>query len=163
MTFNIRWAVLVVELFLTFQSGLVQAQLGGGVDSIESDRKVLKAQMSSGKNVTSRSHSQFSVTEMIIAGVKVREYVSHAGIVFGIAWTGSHHINYSALLGSYQAEHETAFKANRAQIGLHRGLRARAIHSENVHVDLEGHFRSMRGRAYSPALLPSGVNANEIQ
>jgi hypothetical protein len=100
---------------------------------------------------------------MIVSGVKVREYLSQSGVVFAIAWRGVHHPNFTALLGSYQLEYEKAFEAHRAQFGLHRGMKARAIHSGGVHVEFGGHLRNMGGRAYVPLLIPSGVTLDEIQ
>ncbi len=159
------FALTFSGLSLLVQVNAAHAYLGGGVDSIEVDRKTLRAEKSP-TQVRARSQADalpYTVTEMVAAGVQVREYLSKTGVVFGIAWSGSHHANVSALLGEYRSEYEKAFASNVAQFGLHRGFRGRTVRSENIQIDLGGHFRNMSGRAYSPALLPAGVNVNDIK
>ena len=71
---------LTVFLFAV-KSG--NATLGGSVDSIESDRKVLSAVRGS---VTVQN--DYTVQEIDYGGTAVREYASSSGVVFDIAWNG---------------------------------------------------------------------------
>jgi hypothetical protein len=88
----------------------------------------------------------------------VREYVSPSGIVFAIAWNGSQP-DLSQLLGSYEKQYRQALKDTPRQPGVRR-LRVKA---PEVVVETWGHMRNLRGRAYAPALIPSGVTLDEIQ
>ncbi len=160
-----RLVLYLAGLILNLHSGLAHAHLGGGIDSIEADRKFLKGEIAqnSAQKKAAMTHAQYSVQEMVVDGVPVREYLSNSGVVFGIAWAGRHQVNFTPLLGSYRAEYETAFQAHRARYPLHHGLKSRSISSGNIQVEFGGHMGSMRGHAYVPSLMPPGVIASDIK
>jgi hypothetical protein len=129
-----------------------RAVLGAGAESVEADQSALGGERS---EVT---HSRFTVEAITTAaGIAVNEYVSSPGTVFAVSWRGPRHPVLSLLLGPYFPEYQAA--AN--QPATHRrGLR---IQTGNVVVDTGGHPGDLWGRAYLPALLPSGVGAEAIQ
>jgi len=130
------------------------ATLGGTVDTITADRKAL-----SGVHRATTSRSGYTVEEMTFGLTTVREYVSPAGIVFGIAWNGYVHPDLTQLLGSYSGQYSSARKdAPRVQ-----GRRSQRVATDNVVVEKWGHMRNLQGRAYAPALIPSGVSIDDIK
>ena len=149
----------VVLVFLAFlitalASGTAFATLGGTADSVESDRVALAAVK---RNVT--SSDGYIVHEIAYNGTTVREYVSANGIVFAISWNGNRSPDLATLLGSYAYEYQNALQNMPHQ----PGVRHSSIKSDNVVVERWGQLHSLQGRAYAPALIPAGVNTDEIQ
>ncbi|MBJ6727385.1 DUF2844 domain-containing protein [Geomesophilobacter sediminis] len=144
-------ALLTGALLLPAIAG---ATLGGSVDSIKSDRKALSA-----AHRATTSGPGYTVEEIAYDGTTVREFVSPAGIVFGIAWVGYLHPDLTQLLGSYAGEYSTALKQGKRV----RGLKRQRVTTDNVVVEKWGHMRALQGRAYAPALVPSGVNIDAIR
>ena len=141
-------------LMVVFAPGRAQAALGGSVDSIESDRKVLSAVRGS-----TTVQSGYTVHEIDYPGTAVREYVSANDIVFAIAWNGIRSPDLSALLGSYADQYKEAL-ANTP----HRpGVRHSSVKGDDVVVERWGQVRNLQGRAYAPALIPPGVGIDEIK
>jgi hypothetical protein len=89
----------------------------------------------------------------------VREYVSPAGKVFGVAWQGPRIPDLRQLLGAYYAQYESAASAARSV--RHRG--PLLIQEPGLVVQSGGHMRAYNGLAYVPDLLPAGVRAEEIR
>lgn len=131
-----------------------RATLGGRADTIGADRKALSA-----VHRASTSRNGYTVEEIVFDSTAVREYVSPDGIVFGIAWRGYVHPDLTQLLGSYSAE----YKAARQKAPRIYGRRRQRVATDNVVVEKWGHMRDLRGRAYAPALVPSGVSIDAIK
>jgi Protein of unknown function (DUF2844) len=148
-----RRAILAAGLILAVVSVKpARAVLGDGAESVEADQSVLGGERS---QVT---HSGFTVEAITTAaGITVNEYVSSAGTVFAVSWRGSRHPDLSMLLGPYFSEYQAAANQPTAH---RRGLR---IRTGNVVVETGGHPGDLWGRAYLPALLPLGVDAEGIQ
>ncbi len=142
----------VVVLLVSQQA---EATLGESADSIESDQNALGAV----KHAT-KAREGYSIHEFTLDGTTVREYVSAAGIVFGIAWNGLAHPDLTRLLGSYTGEYETALRQTPRKPGLRRH---EVLKTDRLVVEKWGHMRNLQGRAYAPALLPSGVSSDEIR
>src|SRR5579862_6937239 len=87
------------------------------------------------------------------AGTVVREYVSPAGVVFGIAWQGPFVPSMRRLLGAYFT-HLQQFA--QAQTTRHSG--PLTIQKDNFFFTSGGHMRAYHGRAYVPSLLPGQVS-----
>jgi hypothetical protein len=137
--------------------GVVQqagATLGGSAGSVTTDRKALSAVQRA-----TTVQPGYTVQELVSDATKVREYVSPGGIVFAIAWNGMMHPDLTALLGSYAAEYQQAEQKTPRQMG----MRHREVSGSNVVVEKWGHMRNLQGRAYIPALVPPGVNLDEIK
>ena len=131
-----------------------QAVLGGSADSIASDQKVLSA-----VRRTKTVRTGYNVHEVISASVALREYLSPSGVVFGIAWNGLIHPDLTQLLGSYAGEYGESLRQTPRKPGRRR-LQVKTI---RVVVEKWGHMRNLQGRAYAPALIPTGVTVDEIK
>lgn len=145
--------IFVVLMLLTAARGY--ASLGGTVDSLNSKQFALEA-----NSHTITHHPDYSVHEVDTGSSKIREYVNRSGIVFGIAWNGMRHPELSTLLGSF---YFSDYQSASAKVARMRGARASSVRGEYVIVERWGHMRNVQGHAYDPALLPAGVNANEIR
>jgi hypothetical protein len=144
---------LVSSLTLFAAAAPARAALGERVQSIEADRAALH-----GTAVAKRSLNGYTVHEVQVGSTLVREFVAPSGVVFAVAWNGLTHPDLFTLLGTYQAEYEDARRKTKAQ----GTRRHQTIETDNVVVETWGHMRSLQGRAYVPALVPSGVDVHEI-
>lgn len=155
---NLRVCVIVILLEIMINSptgpGPARATLGEGADSIARDCKALSAV----KNSTT-SHTRYSVQEVTSDATSVREYLTPAGIVFGLAWNGLVQPDLSVLLGSYAGDYQEA----KRQLQRKYGQRRSQVKGDRVVVETWGQMRNLQGRAYDPALIPAGVTANEIK
>jgi hypothetical protein len=131
------------------------AVLGGNIASVQADQVHMQG------SVRMSSASNYTVQEIQgSGGIVVREYVSHSGKVFGVAWQGSWPPDLRQLLGSYFDQYEQAVKAQRVtRVG--RG--PLLINQPGLVVEMRGHPRSFFGRAYVPGMLPAGTHAEDIQ
>lgn len=137
-------------------SPLALASLGGNVNSVESDRVQMKA------NIQVMQHDAYAVHEMQLpGGTVVDEYVSAAGKVFAVAWHGQFPPPMQQILGEYFQQYTTALQAQpTTKMYGHRPLN---IQEQGLVVQAGGHMRAYYGRAYIPDLLPQGVAASQIQ
>jgi hypothetical protein len=90
-------------------------------------------------------------------GTVVREYVSSAGLVFGVAWQGPKLPDLSALLGDYFPLYQAALPAP-----VHRRTPV-SVHTDGLIVEISGLMRAFQGRAYLPDLTPSALASEAIQ
>ncbi|HBG07261.1 MAG TPA: hypothetical protein DDY22_17330 [Geobacter sp.] len=134
-------------------SGPAHATLGEGSDSIAKDRKALSAV----KRATT-SHAKYSVQEVASDATVVREFLTPSGVVFAIAWKGLVPPDLTVLLGSYFDEYKEA----KRQLPRKHGQRRSRVKGDRVVVETWGHMRNLQGRAYDPALVPTGVRIDEI-
>jgi hypothetical protein len=143
---------LVVAIFLAGR--LAHSTLGEPANSVVSDRKAFSAVQ---RATTTRNG--YTVQEFESDANIVREYISPAGVVFAVAWNGLSHPDLTSLLGSYVGEYKQALR----QTPRRRGQRHLQVKTNSVIVEKWGHMRKLQGRAYIPALIPSGVSINEIK
>ena len=129
-----------------------QAMLGESAGSVTRDLETLEAV----RGATTVRDS-YTVQEIASDSVRVREYVSPSGTVFGIAWNGLIHPDLTSLLGSYANEYQEAMQTPRMP-----GRRPSRIKTDRVVVEKWGHMRNLQGRAYAPALIPPGISVDEI-
>ncbi len=107
------------------------------------------------------SAASYTVTQTTFAtGTVVREYISAAGTVFGIAWSGPIMPNLSALLGTYFTDYDGARVAQRTA---NPGRGPLSIELPGLVVHSGGHPGAFSGQAYLPQSLPAGVSATDIQ
>jgi hypothetical protein len=139
--------------FLTF-AVRVEATLGEVEDSVDSDETALMA-----KRVSKTARNGYTVQEIRSDSVIVREYIAPSGVVFAIAWNGLIHPDLTPLLGSYDDEYQTALRHTPRE----PGRRRLHIQTNQIVVEKWGHMRNLQGRAYIPALIPPGVNVDEIK
>ncbi len=129
------------------------ATLGREANSVEEDQVHLKASLR-----MARSDTAYSVHELKTpTGTTVREYVSPAGKVFGVAWQGPWLPDFRQILGDY---FEPIMQAPRNQ---RQGRGPLVVKQPNVVFQSAGHMRSFFGRAYVPDLVPQGVSPDVIQ
>lgn len=106
------------------------------------------------------SPTAYTVRQTTLAnGTVVREYVSQAGAVFGVGWSGQQPPDLSALLGGYFPQYVAGVKANRAA-----GVRGPGVVEQSgLVVHSGGHMGAFSGQAWLPDALPAGVSASDIQ
>jgi len=102
----------------------------------------------------------YTIQEITTSELAVREYVSR-DTVFAVAWRGRRPPNLVSLLGSYFQEYQEAAAAVASNGPRMRGMTR--IQGARVVVETGGHPGDIRGRAYIPSLLPSGVTKEMIQ
>lgn len=130
------------------------ASLGGDASSVQADQ----AKMQSTLRTT--SSNSYTLHEMETpAGVTVKEYVSPTGKVFAVTWQGAFHPDLRQLLGAYFDQYVQAVEAQRAE---RRGRGPLVIQQAGLVVQISGHMRAMRGKAYVPQMLPAGVRAEDL-
>jgi hypothetical protein len=102
----------------------------------------------------------YSVVQTTLAsGTVIREYVSSAGVVFGVAWRGPQMPNLATLLGTYQPAFASGVQAAHAA-----GLRgAGIVNQSDLVVHSGGHTGAFVGQAWLPQALPAGVSGSDIQ
>jgi hypothetical protein len=127
--------------------------LGEPVSTVETDRMALAGQLSI------IPAQLYTIQEITTSELVVREYVSR-DTVFAVAWRGKRPPNLVSFLGAYFQEYQEA--ATAASNGPRmRGMTR--IQGPRVVVEAGGHPGDIRGRAYIPSLLPSGVTTEMIQ
>ena len=123
----------------------LMAALGEPADSVARDRKALSAARG-----TATVHTGYTVQEVVSDSVTVREYISPAGIVFGIAWNGYTHPDLTPLLGSYAGEYDDALRKTPRK----PGRRPVQVKTDRVVVEKWGHMRNLEAvrmqRTWSP-------------
>lgn len=128
------------------------AVLGQYENSVTIDQQRMRAQL----HETARQG--YSIKELGTPdGKTIREYVSPAGLVFGVAWQGPTMPDLQQLLGSYFEQLQQTPRARRQ-----RGAPL-VVRGKNFVLVSGGHMRSFRGAAYVPNLLPSGVPAEVVR
>jgi hypothetical protein len=135
-------------------AGRVQAALGESMNSVESDRKAFSA-----VHHATQARNGYTVQELKSDANVVREYISPSGIVFAIAWNGLSHPDLTTVLGTYVGEYQQALLHTPGR----KGTRHLQVKTGRIIVEKWGHMRNMQGRAYIPALIPSGVSIDEIK
>jgi hypothetical protein len=129
------------------------AALGRDVTSVKDDGARLSAALR-----VSRNNASYTVHELTLpTGTLVREYVSPAGKVFGVAWRGPYLPDFRQILGDYFGP---VMQTPRKQ---RQGRGPLEVRQPNVVFQSGGHMRSFFGRAYVPGMLPKGVSADIVQ
>ena len=151
---------LAVEMAVAFSSDRdhrspkTWAVLGDPASSVETDRVALAGQL---RMIPAQL---YTIQEITTSELVVREYVSR-DTVFAVAWRGRRPPNLVSLLGSYFQEYQEAAAAAASNGPRMRGMTR--IQGSRVVVETGGHPGDIRGRAYIPSLLPSGVTKEMIQ
>jgi len=127
------------------------ATLGETQATVETDR------LQVGGTLRVVPSAAYSVHELQTpSGTVVREYVSPAGIVFGIAWQGPSMPDLRQVLGAYFDRYVEAAAKRSARGPV-------AIEQPGLVMQSGGHMRAFIGRAYIPEALPPGVAADAIR
>jgi hypothetical protein len=131
-----------------------RATLGEQAESVTKDGKALHA-----SKKAALSRSGYTVQELTSDANTVREYLTPAGVVFAVAWSGLTHPDLTTLLGSYAPE----FQEAKRKMVRKPGQKRLAVQGSQVVVETWGHMRNLKGRAYVPTLVPEGVTIDEIR
>ena len=135
-------------------SSNAHAVLGEDVASVQGDGVHINATV---RSTPSRNYTIHELRSR--AGVVVREYAAASGKVFAVAWQGPALPDMKQLLGSYFEEFQKAAQRQNRRGG-HGPLR---VQEPGLVVELGGHMRSFRGRAYIPEEVPTAMAHEEIR
>ena len=145
-------STLVVSLMLMMASLPAWATLGENESSVDSDVHVLGGKhvmvAKVGYNVHQITHTDGSV---------VNEFVTPAGLVFGVSWQGHFVPNLQQLLGTYTTNLQ---QGQRTQYVRRRAV---TIQGDNFVFSSMGHMRFFRGRAFVPGLVPANLTPEVVQ
>jgi hypothetical protein len=149
---GLNWLLAAVTIWVSLFPLSAWATLGRDVTSVKDDSARMKAALRVNHNAS------FMVHELTMpTGTVVREYVSPAGKVFGVAWRGPYLPDFRQLLGDYFAP---VMQTPRNQ---RQGRGPLEVRQPNVVFQSGGHMRAFFGRAYVPGMLPKGVSADVVQ
>lgn len=152
---TVRATLCSLSLACLLIQGLPQparAALGGSATSIETDRVSMKGLT---RPVTPGAVQKQEL--QLPSGTIVIEYLNSAGQVFAVTWHGPVLPDLHQVLGNYFANYQTAA---RQPVARHRLVR---LNSPGIVIESSGKMRAFVGRAWVPALLPSGVTSADIQ
>jgi hypothetical protein len=144
--------ILTILLMLMMGSIPAWAALGDDVSSVDSDAQVLRGQHVMVAKVGYNLH-QITTAE----GSVVNEFVSPAGVVFGVSWQGHSLPNLQQLLGIHLVDLQQGQRTNVAR------RRAVTIEGDDFVFSNIGHSRFFRGRAYVPSMIPLNITAEVVQ
>ncbi len=149
------WWYRLVLGGVTLLSGMavlpVQAALGGPEATVEADRLQV-----AGTQRVVRSPAYTMHELQTPSGTVVREFVSPAGTVFGVAWQGPTMPDLRQVLGVYFDRYVDAASQRHARGPLTFAQPDLVVHSS-------GHMRAFVGRAYIPQAVPPGVDTAAIR
>jgi hypothetical protein len=128
------------------------AVLGGSAESVATDQVKFNANR---KVVATREYAVHEISRD--DGTLIREYVTPAGKVFGVSWSGPVIPDLSQLLGSYNTEFQNSLHAKRGR------RKAGVVRNPDLVVESSGHMRAFYGRAYLNSMLPSGVTQETVK
>jgi hypothetical protein len=151
------WATLTIAIIFAAISapGHLSASLGGDVTSVENDRAKMEASLQRTSTARYAVHEMHAPNNLV-----VREYVSPAGNVFGVAWQGPSRPDLRQVLGTYFDSFNKAAQGRKSQ----RAARGPVVmEQDGMVIEMGGHARSFYGRAYVPQSVPSGVQLEEIR
>jgi hypothetical protein len=152
---GLRLSAVIVLASALLNSLPAFAGLGDDVSSVLADQAHMQGALRTTQTAAYTVHEIKTPT-----GVTVREYASASGKVFGVAWQGPWPPDMRQVLSNY---FDIYRQASQAQASSHAGRKPLVIKQPELVLESGGHMRSFNGRAYVPALLPSGVSAETIQ
>jgi len=138
------------------------AALGDNAASVLQDQARMKGTL---RSVDKHAYVMHEITAS--TGAKLREYVSPAGQVFGVAWEGQFPPNFQQLLGPYYQQAQAAIAQQKTddeasgRVPRRRG--PAYIDTPGLVLVQGGHMHSYHGQAYVPQLIPQGVAAGDIR
>jgi hypothetical protein len=144
--------VLTAMLLMTAPL-LARAGLGDVGASVQVDQRRMKGVL---RSVDRQAYVLHEIASP--SGTVAREFVTPGGTVFGVAWEGRVRPDLRQLLGPYYRQAIAA----QAQQPRPRGAPV-SIETPELVIHESGHMRSFHGHAYLPALVPQGVQTDEIR
>ncbi|MBZ5514013.1 MAG: DUF2844 domain-containing protein [Acidobacteriia bacterium] len=144
--------VVGVLLALVLGAAPTWATLGEYEASVSSDQQYLRGKLQTTPRQGYTLHRIASAD-----GTVVREYISPAGLVFGISWQSVTMPNLRQLMGSYYAQFQQASQSRVRRRGPF------VVRTDQLVVESGGHMRAFHGRAYVPNLLPKNIPPEVVQ
>ena len=127
------------------------ATLGGDEATVAADHTALEGKMKVARV------QRYAVHEIAASsGTVVREFVSPAGKVFAVAWSGPTLPDLKQVLGPYFDTYVAAVQQRKARGPVSVVLPGLVVQSS-------GHMRAFVGKAYLPDVMPAGVASEEIR
>jgi len=146
-------ALALAGLASTITAPDAHAALGGQANSIDTDRRVLRAKLS-----RTQMHS-FAVHALTGEdGSVTREFTASDGTVFAVAWTGPVRPNLQQLFGAYYPRFQAVNSPSRRI----RARRAMAVSDADFVVRTGGHPGAFWGYAILPGLRPADFDMSEL-
>jgi len=127
------------------------ATLGESVATVQNDSARMRASVRMTKAAAYTLHELQSPS-----GTVVREFVSPAGMVFGVAWQGPSLPDLRQVLGKYFDTYVQGMQKRVAH-------GPRIIQEQGLVVQVTGHQRAIVGRAYLTDQLPASVRAEDVR
>jgi len=144
----LRAASLAATLLALAAAAPAAAALGEPLASIQADGQRMK---SAAPRI--QAGSGYTLHELQdLNGVRVREYVSSAGVVFALSWSGPFKPDLQQLLGRYFGTYSSAPRS----AGSDRNHLA--LDTDSLVVRAGGRQRGFFGSAWAPAIVPAGVD-----
>lgn len=144
---------LAALLLSALGTGSAHAALGGDLTSVTADAQSLHG------TLRTASMPAYEVHEISgDNGLRVRELANRDGVVFAVLWNGPAMPDLRLLLGANFQDFSAAVAAQRP--AARRSLKVELPH---LVVESGGHMRAYDGRAYLPALIPTGTSPADIR
>jgi hypothetical protein len=153
MSISTRNALLLTALAFASAgiSSFAAASLGGDESTVAADHAVLAGQIKVARV------QRYAVHEIAApSGTVVREFVSPAGKVFAVAWSGPAMPDMRQVLGPYFDTYVAALAQRKAKGPVNVVLPGLVVQSS-------GRMRAFSGKAYLPDAVPAGVASEEIK
>jgi hypothetical protein len=155
---KVRFWQILLPLLITAGGMIVPhpalAALGGDVSSVQADQAHMKAEL------RIQTGQAFTVHELHqTSGTVVKEFISPAGKVFAVSWSGSSMPDLRQLLGTYFDQFSQAAQSRARR----RGRTPLNIQQNGLVVQSGGHMRAFFGKAYLSDELPQTVSPEMIR
>lgn len=133
-----------------------RAALGEDASTIESDSAGFRAQRAVQRPAAG---AVYTVHQLLLpGGTRVREFVSPAGQVFAVTWSGPLIPDLGVLLGKHYPRYRMAAERRSAA-----DRRPVVLQDFDLVIRNEGHARAFHGMAYLPGGLPSGFDLAQLR
>ncbi|MGI4862205.1 MAG: DUF2844 domain-containing protein [Janthinobacterium lividum] len=143
---------------------LDRSALGPGNSSVTATASVKQATTTTSTTATTATTAAtYTITTITTdVGTTVNEYLSSAGVVFAIAWSGPQIPDLRQLLGDYFSTYAAANAAQAASApGTGRG--PSQMTGDDLVVHSGGRMRGFQGYAYLKSRLPAGFDVDSIR
>lgn len=160
MRFRLSQALVLICLSAAPIS-LAHAVLGESASTVHPRAKIRMSQLPP-------ATAPFTVHEVEVDGVTIREFVGSGNRVFAIAWRGIREpVNLEDLLGTYYLDFSAAAEKTNNQTPPQQGLQQfrapSSVKGDQITVIRSGHQRDIRGIAYLTGQLPAGVRPEDLE
>lgn len=144
-------SVMPAALAALCVTSTAHAGLGQAVDSVQRDQASLQG------TLTVTPMQSYDLHQITTGNTVVREYVSRAGTVFAVTWSGRSGPDLSMILGARYADYSKAATIHR---GNHKVF---SLTTDDLVMHVTKLPRALVGEAHAPTLFPAGVTARDIR